>query len=291
MTRVVLFAQVGVGANGLGAATGSEQRHAIQRCLKRMRRAAEAFGGRNFKPSVDGVLALFLEADSALQASCELHQRVEDLPPSAGVKLSSRTGLDFGTVVAEEDHIFGEPVDRAGALAGFAKPDQILATSGAAQRLSPAFAALGHPETATHITRNGSPLEVFRFVRSEISRTAGSSTLAHPRKPQLRLILNLGSDSVTVDSRRGVRTLGRDIGNDMCVNDPRASRTHARIELRGSGFVLVDVSRNGTFVQLDSGRQIVLRQEEMELPELGQISLGRPCAADALCVSFEIVRG
>ena len=290
IARVVLFALVGAEANGLGAVAGSERGHAIQRCLKRMRRAAEAFGGRTFKPGVDGVLALFLDADSALQAACELHQRVGDLPPSAGVKLSSRTGLDFGTVVADADRIFGEPVDRASALADIAKPDQILATSGAVERLSPSFAALGHAEPAAPITRGDAPLGVFRFVRAEISRTAGSSAVAPARTPQLRLILNLGNDTVTVDARRGVRTLGRDIGNDVSVNEPRASRTHARIEMRGSAFVLVDVSRNGTFVQLDSGRQILLRQEEMELPELGQISLGRPCAADALCVSFEIVR-
>lgn len=290
IARVVLFALVGAEANGFGAAAGSEQGHAMHRCLKRMRRAAEAFGGRTFKPGIDGVLALFLDADSALQAACELHQRVGDLPPSAGVKLSSRTGLDFGTVVTDENQIFGEAVDRANALAAIAEPDQILATSGVTERLSPNFAALAHAEPAAPITRGGAPLAVFRFVRSEISRTAGSSAIAPARMPQLRLILNLGSDTVTVDARRGVRTLGRDIGNDVSVNEPRASRTHARIELRGNAFVLVDVSRNGTFVQLDSGRQILLRQEEMELPEQGQISLGRPCAANALCVSFEIVR-
>ena len=290
VTRVVLFARLSATANGPGSAPGSEQGHAIQRCLKRMRRAAEAFGGRTFKPGVDGVLALFLDADSALQAACELHQRVGDLPPSAGVKLSSRTGLDFGSVVADEDQIYGESVDRANALAACAKPDQILATGEVMHRLSPAFATLGHAQGSTQITRDAPPLPVFGFVRSEISRTVSSSSLVVARMPQLRLIMNLGNDTVTVDARRGVRTLGRDIGNDLSVGEPRASRTHARIELRGNAFVLVDVSRNGTFVQLDSGRQIVLRQEEMELPEQGQISLGRPCAADALCVSFEIVR-
>ena len=290
ITRCVLFARVSAGTNGLNAIAGPEQVHAIQRCLKRMRRAAEAFGGRTFKPGVDGVLALFLNADSALQAACELHQRVGDLPPNAGVKLSTRTGLDFGTVVADEDQIYGESVDRANALAAFAKPDQILATAEVAHRLSPAFADLGHAQGATQVTRDAAAVPVFEFRCSEISRTAVTSSLAPARMPKLRLMLTLGGDTVTIDARRGVRTLGRDIGNDVSVNEPRASRTHARIELRGSAFVLVYVSRNGTFVQLDSGRQIVLRQEEMELPEQGQISLGRACAADALCVSFEIVR-
>lgn len=290
ITRCVLFARVTAGANGLGAVADPEQVHAIQRCLKRMRRAAEAFGGRTFKPGEDGVLALFVNADSALQAACELHQRVGDLPPSAGIKLSTRTGLDFGTVVADEDQAFGECVDRAHALARLAKADQILATGEMIQKLSSSFSVLGHARGSMEIVRDCPPVPVFEFHRTEIGHAAASPPASPSRTQRQHLMLTLGGDTVTVDSRRGVRTLGRDIGNDMSVNEPRASRTHARIEQRGSTFVLVDVSRNGTFVQLDSGRQIVLRQEEMELPEQGQISLGRPCAADAPCVSFEIVR-
>lgn len=290
VTRCVLFAQVSAASSVRGGAADPEQAHAIQRCLKRMRRAAEAFGGRTFKPGADGVLALFPEADSALQAACELNQRVGDLPPSAGVKLASRTGLDFGTVVADDDQVYGESVDRASALAGAARPDQILATHDVVVRLSPAFAGLGHRQQIGAPDPGAAALPVFEFVCAEISRTAASSAASPARTARSHLLLTLGGDTVTVDARRGVRTLGRDIGNDIAVNEPRASRTHARIELRGNGFVLVDVSRNGTFVQLDSGRQIVLRQEEMELPEQGQISLGRPCAPDALCVSFEIVR-
>ena len=104
------------------------------------------------------------------------------------------------------------------------------------------------------------------------------------------MILTLGQDSTTVNAKRATRTIGRDIGNDLAVAEPRASRTHARIEMRGESFMLVDVSRNGTFVRLASGRQLVLRKAEMELPEQGLISLGRPCAPDALCISFEIAR-
>ena len=237
ITRCVLFARVSAGTSGLNAVVGPEQIHAIQRCLKRMRRAAEAFGGRTFKPGTDGVLALFLNADSALQAACELHQRVGDLPPSAGVKLSTRSGLDFGTVVVDEDQLYGESVDRANALAGNAKPEQILATDEVANRLSPAFADLGHAQGTHQAKRDATAVPVFEFRCSEISRSSVTSLLAPARMSKLRLILSLGGDTVTIDARRGVRTLGRDIGNDLSVNEPRASRTHARIELRGSAFV------------------------------------------------------
>jgi class 3 adenylate cyclase len=290
LTRCILFSRVSAGANGRGEVPGSEKSHAVQRCLKRMRRAAEAFGGRTFKPGADGVLALFPDADSTLQAACELHQRVADLPPSAGIHLTTATGLDFGSALVLDDQIYGEAVDRVNALVGVARADQILATGDVVSRLAAPFAALAHAQEAPDAGRTGALPALFGFVPSEIARTAGTSPAPSARMAQPRLILSLGNDRITVDGRRGVRTLGRDIGNDLSVGEPRASRTHARIELRGNAFVVVDVSRNGTFVQLDSGRQIVLRQEEMELPEQGQISLGRPCAPEAECVSFEILR-
>lgn len=127
-------------------------------------------------------------------------------------------------------------------MAGVATADQILATGDAVSRLSAAFAALAHAQQAPDAGRPGALPALFGFVRSEIARTAGTSPAASARMAQPRLILSLGSDRVTVDGRRGVRTLGRDIGNDLSVSEPRASRTHARIELRGNAFVVVDVA-------------------------------------------------
>lgn len=290
VARCVLVSRVNTDPIGPGKPPGSEQTHAIERCLNRMKRATEAFGGRtSTQAPATGVLALFLDADAALQAACEVHQRVNDLPPSAGVKLTAQTGLDLGTVLIDEEQVIGEAIDHADALARLGKPDQICASAEVVRRLSPAFAALGHalPEPATS---DGTAQAAFAFVRSEIAGAASSTSVATARSPIHRLLLNLGNDTVIVDARHSVRTLGRDIGNDLSVNEPRASRIHARIELRANAFVLVDVSRNGTFVQLDSGRQIVLRQQEMELPERGQIGLGRPCAADSIHISFEIAR-
>ena len=43
--------------------------------------------------------------------------------------------------------------------------------------------------------------------------------------------------------------IGRDINNDIVINDPKVSGFHARIDRVPEGFVLVDLnSRNGSFV-------------------------------------------
>jgi predicted component of type VI protein secretion system len=43
--------------------------------------------------------------------------------------------------------------------------------------------------------------------------------------------------------------LGRDLSNEIVINDPEISRRHARLFLQGNGFILEDLgSTNGTFV-------------------------------------------
>ena len=48
---------------------------------------------------------------------------------------------------------------------------------------------------------------------------------------------------------KGELTIGRDVSNEIVINDAEVSRKHARIVLQGGGFVLEDLgSTNGTFV-------------------------------------------
>jgi pSer/pThr/pTyr-binding forkhead associated (FHA) protein len=72
-------------------------------------------------------------------------------------------------------------------------------------------------------------------------------------------------------------TLGRDITNDIAINDPEVSRHHARLTHTGTGYVIEDLrSTNGTFVNqqrlaapraLNSGDQIGLGETVVLLYE------------------------
>lgn len=55
----------------------------------------------------------------------------------------------------------------------------------------------------------------------------------------------------------GGLTIGRDPDNDLVVRSPQASRKHARIGITMHGYVIVDSSTNGVFV---NGRRIVQSQ-------------------------------
>lgn len=74
--------------------------------------------------------------------------------------------------------------------------------------------------------------------------------------------------------------IGRDDSNTVAITDPMASCRHAKIELRGGKFVLVDQSSNGTFVTLGNDGELKLRREELILHGSGVITFGHS-AADA----------
>jgi hypothetical protein len=60
------------------------------------------------------------------------------------------------------------------------------------------------------------------------------------------------------------------------VNDPRVSRTHARLEWRNGSVVLVDVSSYGSWVRFGSnqGSDVLLRREECVLHGEGELAFG-----------------
>lgn len=71
--------------------------------------------------------------------------------------------------------------------------------------------------------------------------------------------------------------IGRANHAQLCINDPRVSRLHARIDWRNSGFVLTDMSSFGTWVRFDgSDAAVRLRRDACILHGTGQIALGVP---------------
>ncbi|MBC7872316.1 MAG: FHA domain-containing protein, partial [Chitinophagaceae bacterium] len=65
-----------------------------------------------------------------------------------------------------------------------------------------------------------------------------------------RLIVRRGPQpNQTYDLNKDIVTLGRDITNDIVINDPEASRHHLRLTRGADGFNIEDLgSTNGTFI-------------------------------------------
>jgi predicted component of type VI protein secretion system len=65
-----------------------------------------------------------------------------------------------------------------------------------------------------------------------------------------QLVMRSGPTPGTVfELSKNETYIGRDINNDIVINDSEVSRKHARVVLQGGGYVLEDLgSTNGTFV-------------------------------------------
>lgn len=87
--------------------------------------------------------------------------------------------------------------------------------------------------------------------------------------------------------------IGRATDARVCINDPRVSRLHARIDWRGSGFVLTDMSSFGTWVRFDgSDVPVQLRRDACNLHGTGEMALGVSFAdSSAPVVKFQVAGG
>jgi adenylate cyclase len=93
--------------------------------------------------------------------------------------------------------------------------------------------------------------------------------------------LTLGPQRVAVNENRPSATLGRQIHNDLVVNENRISRSHARVEYRRGKFFLIDQSTNGTFALVQGKKKIHIKRDEKQLMGNGIIGLGREVTPDS----------
>ena len=89
-----------------------------------------------------------------------------------------------------------------------------------------------------------------------------------------RMQLKHQQNTLLMDGSRPVVLLGRELGNDIVIIDPRASRQHARIERRRDGFMLIDESTNGSFVFIEGQEEQCLKGTSLPLTGSGRIGCG-----------------
>ena len=287
---IVMFADVS-GSAGLFERLGdTEAMYAVERCLKRMNRSIDGYRGRTVQIVGDELLAAFDSAEDACQAAIDMQQRIADLPPVSGLKLTIRIGLHAGMVVEEEGRLSGEVITNAARIAGIARRDQILGSSslvaelpqaGAISvRLVPELGSVLQGEESLGLFQVSWPGHEYAGVPSKL----GPSSIL----PVDRLCVRYHGKAFLLDEKTPVLTLGRDLACKLVIEDRKASRQHARIEKRGDDYFLVDTSTNGSFVMLQGRQEVLVRRHELQLEGSGRIcfgSSGNDQSAD--CADFE----
>lgn len=257
---------------------------AVDRCVDAMKRATLLNKGRVVKTIGDEVMAVFDSASQGFQAASEMQQRIDELPaPAPGVKLAIRAGFHFGAALIENDDVFGDTVNTAARMAGLAKAGQIITTAETVAALPEMLRQSCREIDALPVKGKAGNVHVCEVIWQEGAELTMMSTRMAPVTPtEIRLRLRHGSEEIVLGTDRPIISLGRDAACDIVIRDPRASRSHAKIERRRDKFMLVDISSNGTYLTTLGEAEVVLKREETTLRGSGHIVFGHSGAsADA----------
>jgi len=248
-----------IGGVRLGSRLGeTEAAHAVERCLKRVERVVDGFRGRLVRSGSGQITAAFPTPEEASLAAIEMQRRVADLPPVSGVKLNIRLGVHEA-----------EGEERASLIATqlleLALPDQILCSR---EVLVDVAHSIGVRVRDLHQLElsGGEAFQVMELIWHELddddlpSTLTSTSLLAledlersagamnndqpppdfHPLPDgQPKLCVRYRGKSHLLDEKTPFLTLGREHGNDVVIEDGKASRQHARIERRDGRYFLL----------------------------------------------------
>lgn len=276
---VVMFADVS-GSTALFERLGDkEAMHAVERCLKRMKRSIDGYKGRTVQVVGDELLGAFESAEDACQAAIDMQQRIADLPPVSGLKLTIRIGLHCGELSDDGNKLSGPAIATAARIAGIARRDQILCSSLLVKMLGElSFISTAAVPELGSVPENGEALALFQihwpsYHAAEVN-SAHSTFDPGGAPPVERLCVRYRGKAFLLDDKTPVLTIGRDLGCKLIIDDRKASRQHARVERRGDAFYLVDTSTNGCFVTFTGRQEVMVRRHEIQLESRGQISFG-----------------
>ena len=253
----------------------------VREVIGLLRSITDAFGGRVVKTIGDGLMCAFPVADAAASAAGEMQRQIAQRPPlKEGRKLTIRVGFHFGPVIQEGEDVFGDSVNVAARMAGLALAGQAITTGETVAALSAQMRETVRRLDALPVKGKVEEVEVHELLwQASSERTVIPGRVAPVSAPgggpRIRLV-HRGKELTFKDTL----FFGREAaGNHVVVASTMASRRHAKIELRGGRFVLVDQSSNGTFVTLGNNAELKLRREEAILYGSGVISLGQSAAA------------
>lgn len=246
----------------------------------------EAHRGRVVKSLGDGVLALFEDNSAAIEAVVEVqrtHQKfMQQLP--VGRRMPIRIGVASGDLEIVSGDCYGDAVNVAARLCDLSGPHQIWVNSasltGADEAEGVRFRILG----PISIRGRAEPCTVYQ-VEWQDDITSDLMTMQAELDPLLAAgkkdALGGEIELSCLDQKKTFRSfelpinIGRTHESAFAVNDPRVSRTHARVEWRNGSVMLVDVSSYGSWVRFSGGgSDLLLRRKECALHGRGEIALG-----------------
>jgi hypothetical protein len=277
----ILFADVS-GSTALYEKLGDQEALAIiDEVLGELKKSVAIQKGRVVKTIGDELMAALPSANHAMLASCDMQNRVAAIPPRKGVKVAIRIGFHFGPVIEDEADFYGDAVNVAARMAELAKAGQIITSMPSVKLLSPLLRKDTRDLDSVSVKGKQEEIRIFEiFWQHSDDLTMASSPLVPETKPEPKLTLRHGGQTLELGTARPSAAMGRDAANDLVTADKKASRVHAKIEYRRGQFFLVDQSTNGTYVTSDGHEEIMLKREQVMLRGRGVFSFGHSASTD-----------
>ena len=262
---------------------------AIDACLAVVGEVVVGWKGTVVKTIGDEIMAAFPSASAACEAAKSMQAAVSTMPASGGVKFAIKVGFHFGQVLEDRMDFWGDGVNTASRLAGLARRGQILTSGASVEKLSAALRSATRDLDAHNLKGKQDSLHVFEVVWEEDLDSTQFVTRTRAPEIQARLVLAHPGAKLEFPPGLAVLWMGRDAECELVIMERTASRRHARIERHDTQFFLVDDSTNGTYVSIESDREVWLRREQVLLRGRGRISLGQPALGAVDVVTFECI--
>ena len=278
-TLAVLFADVS-GSTTLYERLGDRAAlAAVESAIDIMKRSVAAYRGTVVKTIGDEVMAALPDADAAFQAASDMQNRIAALPPLGDVRLAIRIGFHAGEVLEENGDYFGDAVNTAARMAGFAKGGQIITTGATVAALSAMLRESTREVAALSVKGKQSEVEVCEVLWQSGDDVTMLASTRGPSKVESVLRLMHGVRTLVMDESLRAVQIGRDADHEISIADRMASRLHGRIERRADRYYYVDLSTNGTYVTHEDGVETVLRRDQVLLRGRGTLSFGHSANA------------
>lgn len=290
-TLAILFADVAKSTQIYEVLGNKDAKNIIDACLSLLRKVTQHYKGKVIKEIGDEIMCVFPSAIAALEAAKDMHQALEDMPPMDKPGFTSANiyiGIQYGPVIIEGGDVFGDAVNVAARMVALAKQRQTITTQETIAALPDGHAFDVHCIDKTTVKGKSGEMNIYEVIWEEEDLTVMmDDNVAEVIKA--RLELKCGNQIYELDENRPSVTLGRQIHNDVVVDDGRVSRTHARIEYRRGKYILIDQSSNGTHLLIQGKKSVVIKRDESQLIGNGLIGLGRaPTPESPKAIQFTI---
>ncbi len=273
----ILFADIAESTTLFEKHGDEAARNAIASVLDVLLKEAEKHQGELVKTIGDEIMCVFPKANHALLAAIDMQNAVSGNFVLGNHPIAIRVGFHYGDVIEEDGDVFGDAVNVAARMTGYAKKGQVITNSITFKTcILPPF--LTHRSLGkTKVKGKLLPVEIIEVLwqqdTSQVTRVTSALDIKIPvTKSQLELALD-GRKQIMTD-QSPTKTIGRGDDCDIQIAMLMASRHHGDIQYSGGNFKYTDESTNGTWIKQGGSEPIRIHRESMVLHDDGEIAFG-----------------